>query len=53
MRARPAARKRATSEFSRERMIERYDAVLRETVESYRAARADQEVTAPGSRRER
>ncbi len=32
-----AARQRAIKEFSRERMIERYNAVLRETLETYRA----------------
>ncbi len=32
-----AARERAVKEFSRERMVERYDTVLRETVETYRA----------------
>ncbi|UCF18600.1 MAG: glycosyltransferase family 4 protein [Gemmatimonadota bacterium] len=32
-----AARKRATEEFSRKRMLDRYDEVLRETVAEYRA----------------
>ncbi len=34
-----AARQRAIGEFSRERMIERYDSVLGETVAAYRSAR--------------